>query len=96
MATSFLVTFKRVLFGIINLGLTELTVNYGLLPTKWNLDQPALTITILDEYYFITRWVCFNDPAWESSGWGGRVGWVVNIPTSYIQLNVAGSKISKY
>ena len=19
----------------------------------------------------ITRWVCFNDPAWESSGWGG-------------------------
>ena len=20
------------------------------------------------------RWVCFNDPAWESSGWVGRVG----------------------
>ena len=30
---------------------------------------------------------CFNDPAWESSGWGG--GWVGDIPTTYIQL-VAG------
>ena len=37
-----------------------------------------------------TRWVCFNDQAWESSGWGG-MGWVGNIPTTFIQLTVAGS-----
>ena len=37
-----------------------------------------------------TRWVCFNDPAGESSGWvgGGGVG---NIPTTLIQLAGAGS-----
>ena len=28
-----------------------------------------------------TRWVCFNDPAWDSSGWVG------NKPTTYIQLD---------
>ena len=41
----------------------------------------------------ITRWVSFNDPAWESSGWGGwvvRVG-LSNIPTTFIQLDGAGS-----
>ena len=35
-----------------------------------------------------TRWVCFNDPACESSWWCGVVG---NIPTTFIQLAGAGS-----
>ena len=39
----------------------------------------------------ITRWVCFNDPAWESF-WVGGVEWVVWLtPTTYIQLAGAGS-----
>ena len=37
------------------------------------------------------RWVYFNDPAWESSGWGGVVGWVTyQLPIS--SSPVAGSK----
>ena len=30
---------------------------------------------------------------WESSGWVGRLGGVDNIPTTYIQLTVAGSMV---
>ena len=41
----------------------------------------------------MTRWVCFNDPAWKSSGWGGVVWWVGNIPTTFIQIAGAGSII---
>jgi len=38
----------------------------------------------------LTRWVCFNDPAWDSSGLVGGVGRVVgNKLTTYIQLTVA-------
>ena len=37
---------------------------------------------------------CFNDQAWKSSGMGG-VGWVGNIPTTYIQLTVAESIINE-
>ena len=39
----------------------------------------------------LTRWVCFNDPAWESSGWVGWGGFLGDIPTTYIQLAQAGS-----
>ena len=47
-----------------------------------NLNKQRLPYTICRK-----RWFCFNDPAWESSGWVG------NIPTTYIQLSGAGSKI---
>ena len=30
----------------------------------------------------LTRWVCFNDPAWESLWMGGGVGWVAD--TNYL------------
>ena len=33
---------------------------------------------------------CFNDPAWESSGWNGWCG-VGDIPNTYIQLAGGGS-----
>ena len=36
------------------------------------------------------RWVCFNDPAWESSGWSGVVWWgTYQLPLS--SSPVAGS-----
>ena len=38
-----------------------------------------------------TRRVCYNDPAWESSGWVGGmkwVGWVTN------QLPISGSPLA--
>ena len=35
-----------------------------------------------------TRWVCFNDQAWESL-WVGWVVWLT--PTTYIQLAGAGA-----
>ena len=31
-------------------------------------------INYLFQQEILTRWVCFNDPAWESSGWGGVGG----------------------
>ena len=37
----------------------------------------------------INRWVCFNDPTWESSGWVGK------IPTTFIQLTCGWIKNKK-
>ena len=43
---------------------------YKLVKTDSNLFHPLYVVDM--NFVCITRWVCFNDPAWESSGW---VGW---------------------
>ena len=41
-----------------------------------------------------TRWVCFNDPAWESSGWG-RVGYLNPARWGWIKNKFRKSSISR-